>query len=558
MTRFALDVLGVMRVTTLDASLDAMAALTAPSLAPLVADVGWWLVHALWQGTIVALLLGVALRVIHPRAATLRYGLSVLALIAIVVWPVYTTAKRAPALTATTTVTATTARPTPATATTTTTATATATTMIIGRDAAAGGADTIGAWIAMRVTLPLIRGIDASVSWLVPIWLIGVLLLTVRTFGSWIAARRLIARDVGPLPAVLVQRVAELKRRLGVTRPVTLLQSFRADVPAVMGYLRPVLLLPVSALSGLTPQQLDAIIVHELAHVRRHDYLLNICQHVVEIALFFHPAVWWVSNRIRQEREHCCDDLAVLICGDALTYSAALLALEEQRGERPMTRLAMAATHGRLVDRVARLLGRADRRPATWTLAAPLTVVAAAGLALTTLAAQGVPPSVTPSVAPPRVEQPVEQPPPVEEPQSPATVEHAAAAAARRDLVALIDAAPDRRARAQGISYLSGDLSAEAWLALVTIAETHADHETRKIAISYISGRADAQAFDTLRALYDRAPTRDLKRHVISYISGWLSSPTFGPSARATLRAIATGDADDALRQAAVWRLAGQ
>jgi beta-lactamase regulating signal transducer with metallopeptidase domain len=119
--------------------------------------------------------------------------------------------------------------------------------------------------------------------------------------------------------------------------------------------LRPVILLPASALTGLSPQQLEAIIAHELAHIRRHDYLINLLQTVVETLLFYHPAVWWVSRRIRQEREHCCDDLAVAVCGDALTYARALLEMEQLRAAGPQ--LAMAANGGSLMNRIQRLVG---------------------------------------------------------------------------------------------------------------------------------------------------------------------------------------------------------
>jgi hypothetical protein len=123
-----------------------------------------------------------------------------------------------------------------------------------------------------------------------------------------------------------------LIRRLQVARPVRLYLSTIAEVPIVIGWLRPYILLPVSAVTGLGESQLGAILAHELAHIRRHDYLANLLQNAVETLLFYHPAVWWVSRWIRQEREHCCDDLAVEICGDVMVYAGALAQLEELRG----------------------------------------------------------------------------------------------------------------------------------------------------------------------------------------------------------------------------------
>ena len=117
---------------------------------------------------------------------------------------------------------------------------------------------------------------------------------------------------------------ARLSRRLHITRAITLFESTLVDVPTVIGFVKPVILLPASVLGGLTPQQLEAILAHELAHIRRHDYIVNLLQSLLETLLFYHPAVWWLSRRIRIEREHCCDDLAVSLCGDPLVYARAL------------------------------------------------------------------------------------------------------------------------------------------------------------------------------------------------------------------------------------------
>jgi TonB family protein len=132
-------------------------------------------------------------------------------------------------------------------------------------------------------------------------------------------------------------------------------ESDTVDTPVVIGWWRPVIVLPLAALSGLTPDQIDAILTHELAHIRRHDYLANVLQHVTETLLFYHPAVWWVSHHMRIEREQCCDAVVVDLCGDPLGYAVALTHLEEARS--PNTVLAIAATDGRLPERIRRVLG---------------------------------------------------------------------------------------------------------------------------------------------------------------------------------------------------------
>ena len=131
-------------------------------------------------------------------------------------------------------------------------------------------------------------------------------------------------------------------------------ESTLADVPSVVGWLRPVILVPASAFLQLAPHQLEALLAHELAHVRRHDYLMNLLQSCVETLFFYHPGVWWVGRRMREERENCCDDVAVAVCGDPMVYARALADLEQFRGAVP--KLAMAANGGSLFNRIERLI----------------------------------------------------------------------------------------------------------------------------------------------------------------------------------------------------------
>jgi beta-lactamase regulating signal transducer with metallopeptidase domain len=149
------------------------------------------------------------------------------------------------------------------------------------------------------------------------------------------------------------------------------LESSLVDAPTVIGFLKPVILLPTSALTGLSMQQLELLLAHELAHIRRHDYLVNILQSVIETLLFYHPAVWWVSHRIRVEREHCCDDVAVRVSGNAVVYAKALATLETLRHE---PQLALAANGGQLVKRIKRVLGKPEKS-GNWLVGALLISV---------------------------------------------------------------------------------------------------------------------------------------------------------------------------------------
>ncbi len=135
--------------------------------------------------------------------------------------------------------------------------------------------------------------------------------------------------------------------------------------------------MPIGALAGLPPEQVEALLIHELAHIRRHDYLVNILQGVVETLLFYHPAVWWVSGHIRVEREMCCDDIAVSVSGDVFTYASALAELESFRPAHLPTaaHVAIGADGGSLANRIGRLLGQS--RPAANSASGPGVVFSA-------------------------------------------------------------------------------------------------------------------------------------------------------------------------------------
>ncbi len=162
-------------------------------------------------------------------------------------------------------------------------------------------------------------------------WLTGTTLLLCRLNIGLIVARRMKSIATIPVAIELQALWNDLLHRLGIIRTVTLVNSTLVQVPTVIGWRHPAVLLPVGCLTGLSTIQLEAIFVHELAHIRRHDYLVSVFQSIVEAVLFYHPAVWWVSNQIRREREDCCDDLAVKVSGDPLAYAKALSLLEEHR-----------------------------------------------------------------------------------------------------------------------------------------------------------------------------------------------------------------------------------
>jgi uncharacterized protein (TIGR03435 family) len=228
---------------------------------------------------------------------------------------------------------------------------------------------------------PSVTGSVSLLRWVVAAWLVGTIVFRVRMLGGWILTERLRSGLVRHASGEWQQVLDRLKTRLGVSRPVQLLVSSMVQVPVVVGWWRPAVLMPVGALAGLPAGQIEALLLHELAHIRRHDYLVNVSQSVMEAILFYHPAVWWISGHIRIERELCCDDMAVAASGDVVTYTRALARLESARGARVGT--VMAANGGSLVNRIARLAGLS--RPAPESVPGGGIIVAATILAGTAL-----------------------------------------------------------------------------------------------------------------------------------------------------------------------------
>jgi beta-lactamase regulating signal transducer with metallopeptidase domain len=231
--------------------------------------------------------------------------------------------------------------------------------------------------VAASWSMPWQQAIDA---WLRPIlfaWLAGVAICALRPIvGLW-TQRRLQRQGLSPVAADITRLMADLSRRMNVSPLVRIAESALVSTPMVVGYLRPVILLPASVLTGLAPAELQSLLAHELAHVRRHDWIVNSLQVMLETVLFYHPAAWWLSHRVRCERELCCDDLALAVTGDGAAYGRMLLSLEQLRCHATP---ALAATGGDLVYRVRRLLP-AHVRPATgglgWSIGSLLSGLSA-------------------------------------------------------------------------------------------------------------------------------------------------------------------------------------
>jgi beta-lactamase regulating signal transducer with metallopeptidase domain len=356
---------------------------------PAAQAIGWALLQFVWQGAAVGVLTAIALMALRRSAADVRYVVASIGLALMLTLPAVSGVQKFQALRASED-----AAIDAAIAASNLTARAEGRARELGpAPRATRGAPDSGTFDgALRAPggglgrlMPSVRRVEPLLPTLILIWIVGVTMLSLRLLTGWIWIQRLRTHGVSAA-AIECQRMStRLARRLHIARAITLLESTLVEVPTVIGWLKPVVLLPASALAALSPQQLEAILAHELAHIRRHDYLVNLLQTLVETLLFYHPAVWWLSRRIRIERENCCDDLAVSLCGDPVAYANALADLESLRSETtPTHHIALAATGGSLLHRVRRLLGapspHSGRGPA-W-LAGSAALLLIGGIAL--------------------------------------------------------------------------------------------------------------------------------------------------------------------------------
>jgi len=300
------------------------------------------LLHFVWQGIVGGVVWGVVLLALRKSSADSRYVAGCVLLAALGLAPVITFAV----------------------------AWQTAT---IPLQPSVDGSGSLSTFAVSTMPGPSPAALGSLESWILPLWAAGVLVFTLRLAWAGGHASSL-RRHAVKADSSMDSMVAGLAERLGVRRKLCVLMSSIAEVPSVVGWIRPVILLPAAVVVGLTPQQLESLLAHELAHIRRHDYFVNILQMIVETFLFYHPVVWWVSSRIRYERELCCDDLAVRSCGDAVSYARALAQLERLRLVAPS--LAMGSANGPLLHRIQRLLGhgRYEQVPSRLACAAGLLV----------------------------------------------------------------------------------------------------------------------------------------------------------------------------------------
>ncbi|MEM9918922.1 MAG: M56 family metallopeptidase [Bacteroidota bacterium] len=303
---------------------------------------GWTVLHSLWQGVALAMLMAVVLAGLQNKSAKLRYEIASFTLFGLLISSVCTfiymydsaidftaiTADSAPSIT------------------------------VIAAQSGEQSGHFLNGFLYTCT-----KYFDQHLPIIVSLWMLGLAFFALRLLGGYAYVQRLRYRHNQPLEQPWQIKLERLMEALPVRRSVALLESALVSVPMVVGYLKPAILLPLGAVNNLSQQEIEAILAHELAHIRRNDYLINIILSVVEALYYFNPAAWWIAANIRSERENCCDDIAIRLCGNSLTYAKALVRLQEfDQGAVPAFAMPFAGGKKQLLQRIRRILNQPQNR----------------------------------------------------------------------------------------------------------------------------------------------------------------------------------------------------
>ncbi len=305
---------------------------------------GWTVIHSLWQALLIALVTGIVLIILQKKSSNFRYVLanaglwSVLFAAIITFFIYYDFSKKASEL------------------------------VFVPENKTS---------VLQFISQPKIDDIPTSFSYeanagfsiaemknyfnqnmyfIVSLWFMGVIVFLVKILGSISYVYYLKNRLNFPAEEYWQDTLNSIREKTNITKYIDLVESALVRSPIVIGHLKPMILFPIGAINRLNTSEVEAILAHELAHVMRHDYFFNILQSVIEALFYFHPAVWWLSSQIRTERENCCDDIAISLCGNAVTYAKSLVSVQEMAYFAPQMAMAFAGT-----DRKKHLLLRVQR-----------------------------------------------------------------------------------------------------------------------------------------------------------------------------------------------------
>lgn len=301
------------------------------------------IVHSIWQGGLLAVFVSLALILTRNKSSAFRYNLLVASLVLFSIATFYTFFNGIATLAS---------------------HVVTGTSNLGHAVPSIAGKETI-LMIQPSLIDKMIMYLNANSVIIVCVWFIIVCLRSLQLVMGIRSVFLLRYKQVSPAGSYWEFRVKELSSGMGITTVVRVMESGIAKIPMVIGHLKPLILIPLGMFSHLPEAELEAILIHELAHIRRRDYLVNILQSLLEIVFFFNPAVLWISALVKREREHCCDDITIETSSSKVVYIKALVACQEYMHRQPMYAMALNGKKKHLLSRVKRLVSN-DRKPMTY------------------------------------------------------------------------------------------------------------------------------------------------------------------------------------------------
>ncbi len=323
---------------------------------PFISALGWALVHSLWQIGLIALLWRASIFLARKASSVLRYNLSLLALLAIPAiflftflrqYHIYSGASR-----------------------------------VVSVEyegyawpVTAGGS---GFYLLDKSPPPFLEQVEAYLPWIFWIYLAGVVLFSFHAMLSYSRFRAMQFRHASALPLEWKKRYHRLVKQTGIKKFPRIFRTPKTDVPMVIGFFKPVILLPLAMLTALSPEQVESILLHELYHIRRKDHFVNFLQNILEILFFYHPAAWWISRQLRNEREICVDEWVVTQTNQPMAYVRALVSLEEKRSATLQPVVAATQSKNLLLNRIKNIMTMKTKKFNPSQKLAAFTVILAA------------------------------------------------------------------------------------------------------------------------------------------------------------------------------------
>ena len=308
------------------------------TLNKLITAFSWMLIHSLWQGLLLAIIAGFALVIAKKASAAYRYNLALILFISFIITCGSTFVYEWTSATAPTTLTP-----------------------LVGNIAVNASALFFNAHSVKQLVNSFTGYFSANAPFIILIWFMVFLFKSVRMISCMAYNQRIKNYQVYQPSKYWVDKVNSYAKKLNIGKAVKILQSGYIKVPVVVGHLRPVILIPAGLLAGLPPEQVEAILLHEIAHIKRNDYFVNFLQNIAEAVFFFNPGLLWISSVLREERENCCDDVAVEHTNNRVEFVQALISFKEHELYGAAYSTAFPGKKNYLMRRVVRLLNNKNK-----------------------------------------------------------------------------------------------------------------------------------------------------------------------------------------------------